>query len=110
MVTDSFHQRLDRARSNWDATPHAWYVVSKAAGVARPIVCIAKTRRQHVSRVTGTFLSLATASAFIAACAPQQASAPQASTPTALTPAAPIEFRVVPERNPAGCTRFDAAL
>lgn len=63
-----------------------------------------------MSRVTGTFLSLATASAFIAACAPQQASAPQASTPTALTPAAPIEFRVVPERNPAGCTRFDAAL
>lgn len=53
---------------------------------------------------------LAMAVAVIAGCSTQQASAPQApaSTPPAVTAA--IEFRVVPERNPAGCTRFDAAL
>ena len=61
--------------------------------------------------LTGTFLALAMASAVIAGCSTQQASTPQASTQTAAAvPGTPIEFRVVPERNPAGCTRFDAAL
>lgn len=58
----------------------------------------------------GTFFALAMANAVIAGCSTQQASAPQASTQSAAVTAAPIEFRVVPERNPAGCMRFDAAL
>jgi hypothetical protein len=53
---------------------------------------------------------LAMAVAVTAGCSTQQASTPQAPTPTPPTVNAPIEFRVVPERNPAGCTRFDAAL
>ena len=45
-----------------------------------------------------------------AGCSTQQASTPQAPTPTPSAVNAPIDFRVIPERNPAGCTRFDAAL
>ncbi len=54
-----------------------------------------------------TYFALATVAAVAVGCETQQASAPQASAPAA---GAPIQFRVVPERNPAGCTRFDAAL
>lgn len=60
--------------------------------------------------LTGTFLALAMAIAVIAGCSTQQASTPQASTQSTAILSTPIEFRVVPERNPAGCTRFDAAL
>ena len=60
--------------------------------------------------LTGTISILAMATAAVAGCSTQQASMPQASTQTAPIPIAPIEFRVVPERNPAGCVRFDAAL
>lgn len=60
--------------------------------------------------LTGTCSALAMASAVIAGCSTQQASAPQASTQSAPITSASIEFRVVPERNPAGCMRFDAAL
>jgi hypothetical protein len=56
--------------------------------------------------LTGTFFALAMSGAFVAGCQTEQASAPPAAP--AGSPA--IEFRVVPERNPAGCTRFDAAL
>jgi len=60
--------------------------------------------------LTGTVFALAMASAVIAGCSTQQASTPQASATSVATPGTAIEFRVVPERNPAGCTRFDAAL
>jgi hypothetical protein len=60
--------------------------------------------------LTGTFFALAMANAVIAGCSTQQASTPQASTQTVAGSGTPIEFRVVPERNPAGCMRFDAAL
>src|SRR5262245_63112920 len=59
--------------------------------------------------LTGTFFALAIANVVIAGCS-QQASTPQASTQATAATGTPIEFRVVPERNPAGCTRFDAAL
>lgn len=49
--------------------------------------------------LTGTFFALAMANAVIAGCSTQQASTQQASM---AAPVAPIEFRVVPERNPAG--------
>lgn len=63
----------------------------------------------HIS--TWSFFAPAlAAAAVIAGCTTQQAAVPQPSTPAAITPGAPIEFRVVPERNPAGCMRFDAAL
>ena len=59
--------------------------------------------------LTGTFVALAIASALIAGCSTQQASTPQASAASVAAPGAPIEFRVVrDERNPTGCTRFDA--
>lgn len=60
--------------------------------------------------VTGSFFALAMATAVIAGCTEQQTSAPPASTAAAAVSGASIEFRVVPERNPAGCTRFDAPL
>src|SRR5262245_57908013 len=60
--------------------------------------------------LTGTFFALAMAHVVVAGCSTQQAPTPQASTQTVAAPVAPIEFRVVPERNPASCTRFDAAL
>jgi len=63
-------------------------------------------REKEMRGLTGTCYALAMTSAVIAGCSTQQASAPQSSAVTS----APIEFRVVPERNPAGCTRFDAAL
>ena len=53
---------------------------------------------------------LAMAVAVTAGCSTQQASTPQAPSSTPPTVNAPIEFRVIAERNPAGCTRFDAAL
>lgn len=55
--------------------------------------------------LTGSLFALAMATAVIAGCSTQQA-----STQAAPALGAPVEFRVVPERNPAGCTRFDAAL
>ena len=61
--------------------------------------------------LTGTFVALAIASALTAGCSTQQALTPQASAASVADPGAPIEFRVVPdERNPTGCTRFDAQL
>jgi hypothetical protein len=61
--------------------------------------------------LTGTFVTLAIASALIAGCSTQQASTPQASAASVAAPGAPIAFRVVPEEtNPTGCTRFDAQL
>jgi hypothetical protein len=48
--------------------------------------------------------------AILAGCSTQQSSTLPASTPPSSTVNAPIEFRVVPERNPAGCTRFDMPL
>ena len=61
--------------------------------------------------LTSRFVALAIASALIAGCSTQQASTPQASAASVPAPGAPIEFRVVPdERNPTGCTRFDAQL
>jgi hypothetical protein len=64
-----------------------------------------------VRNLTGTFVALAIASALIAGCSTQQALTPQASAASVAAPGAPIEFRVVrDERNPTGCTRFDAQL
>ena len=63
-----------------------------------------------MSNLLGTFFALAMANCVIAGCSTQQASTPQASTQATAVPGTPIEFRVVPERNPTGCTRFDAAL
>lgn len=60
--------------------------------------------------LTCTFYALTLAGVAIAGCSTQQASAPQSPTQSAAVTSAPIEFRVVPERNPSGCTRFDAAL
>ena len=57
-----------------------------------------------------TCFALATAGAVAVGCGTQQASGAQATASAAPAAGAPIEFRVVPERNPAGCTRFDAAL
>lgn len=59
---------------------------------------------------TRTFVMLAMAGIVIAGCSTQQASTPQAAAAPVAAPGTPIEFRVVPERNPAGCMRFDAAL
>lgn len=58
----------------------------------------------------GSFYALTMAGAVVAGCSAQQETAPQASAQPSAVASAPIEFRVVPERNPAGCTRFDAAL
>jgi hypothetical protein len=60
--------------------------------------------------LTVTFYILAMAAAVTGGCSAQPSSTSQASTQTAPAPNAPIEFRVVPERNPAGCMRFAAAL
>ena len=48
--------------------------------------------------------------AMLAGCTTQTASPPPTATPPAAAASAPIEFRVVPERNPAGCRRFDTSL
>lgn len=53
---------------------------------------------------------LAVSSAVIAGCATQSSTTAPAPTPPPSIVNAPIEFRVAPERNPAGCMRFDAAL
>ncbi len=55
-----------------------------------------------------TLCVLIALAAIVAGCTTQQT--PSASAPSTATARAPIQFRVVPERNPAGCTRFDAAL
>ena len=61
--------------------------------------------------LTGRFAALAIADALIAGCSTQQASMPQASAASVADPGAPIVFRVVrDERNPTGCTRFDAQM
>jgi hypothetical protein len=61
--------------------------------------------------LTGTFVALAIGSALIAGCSTQHALTPQASAASVAAPGAPVDFRVVPEeRNPTGCTRFDAQL
>ena len=61
--------------------------------------------------LTGRFVALAIAGALFAGCSTQQASTPQASAASVAAPGTPIEFRVVPEeRNPTGCTRFNAQL
>jgi hypothetical protein len=67
-------------------------------------------REAALRNLTGAFLALAMANAVIAGCSTQQASTPQATTQPTAALGTPIEFRVVPERNPAGCMRFDAAL
>lgn len=63
-------------------------------------------------QVMGILGAAAVAAALLAGCTTQttSTSAPATATPPAATGSAPIEFRVVPERNPAGCRRFDAAL
>jgi hypothetical protein len=53
---------------------------------------------------------LTTFAIIVAGCSTQQPSTPSVSAPPPATVRDPIQFRVVPERNPAGCTRFDAAL
>jgi hypothetical protein len=67
-------------------------------------------REAAMHNLTGTFFALVMAGAVIVGCSTQQASTPQTSTASTAAPGAPIEFRVVPERNPANCRRFDAAL
>src|SRR5262245_45007301 len=64
-----------------------------------------------MSNLTGRFVALAIASALIAGCSTQQASTPQAAAASVAAPGAPIDFRVIrDERNPTGCTRFDAQM
>lgn len=69
-----------------------------------------RKERKKMRNLIGPFYALTMAGAVITGCSAQQESTPQASTQSATATSAPIEFRVVPERNPTGCTRFDAAL
>ncbi len=63
-------------------------------------------------QVMGILGAAVLGAALLAGCTTQttSTSAPATAAPPAATASAPIEFRVVPERNPAGCRRFDAAL
>src|SRR5262249_54066749 len=97
--------------NDWDTKPDAWDMALSGAGVVRLSFMQTTLEREVAMRnLTGTFFALAMANAVIAGCTTQQASAPQPLIPTTTPSSTPIEFRVVPERNPAGCTRFDAAL
>lgn len=60
--------------------------------------------------LTGALCNAAFYAAVLAGCSTQQPPSMQASTPPSSNVNAPIEFRVVPERNPSACIRFDAAL
>ena len=66
--------------------------------------------RNIVRIPTGAFYATAMGAALLAGCTTQQASAPPVSTPPPASAPLSIDFRVVPDQNPAGCRRFDAAL